>query len=103
MDTLTTKQREQFQREVEAYLELQKPIYHLAVDLGINAFKRELDIPGLTKSLKNKLIKAYKKRAWAEYHGKARDRGTFPTHPSRGKKMDIDSHEEESIINVKKK
>jgi len=74
---------------MDAYVEWQKPIWHTPIDLGITAFKRELDIPGLTKSLKNKLIKAYKKRAWAEYHGKARDRGTFPTHNVQSKHVKI--------------
>lgn len=89
------------ERQIEVYLELQKPIYHLAIDLGISAFKREIDEVGPSKSLRNKLIRAYKKRAWAEYHGKARHRGTFPTHPNYGHSIKITITEETTQIKVK--
>lgn len=66
--------------ELKAYLEYQKPIYHTTINHGIKRLKRELRElhPGQNM---NKLIKAYKRRAWSEYAGIARHRGSFPTHP----------------------
>lgn len=77
------------QRQLELYKEWQKPMWHTPISLGIREFKKKLDVPGLSKGLKSKLIKAYKKRAWAEYHGTARDRGTFPTHNANSKHVKI--------------
>lgn len=82
---------------MDAYIEYQKPMYHTPVDLGITAFKRELKDTGASKRLIGKLVRAFKKRAWAEYHAVARDRGTFPTHRDTAKTIEVATTETESI------
>lgn len=83
------KQSEQVTAMMEAALELQKLIYHLPADLGINEFKRVARSTSLSKSAQNKLIKAYKKRSWMEFGGVTRGRGTFPVHSAYGRKVKI--------------
>lgn len=80
-----------FQNMITAQMELQKPIYHRTVDLGIRQFKtlvRQLN-PGAPKSKINMLINAYKKRAWMETDGVIRGKGSFPTHPKYGKDVKV--------------
>lgn len=76
---------------MEAALEYQHPRHHTPVVLGINHFKRELAInfPNLKKSMRNKLVKAFKKRSWMEFQGITKGRGTFPTHPRYGKDVKV--------------
>lgn len=76
---------------LEAYMELQKPQYHTPVILGIKHFKRELaeNFPTLKKSSRNKLVRAFKKRAWMEFTAISRLKGTFPTHPVYGKEVKV--------------
>lgn len=95
------KKDDKFEKMMEAYMELQKPIYHIPTNLGINAFKREAKAAGLPRGFTNKLIKAYKKRSWMEYRGIARYRGTFPAHPKYGKGIKVKIVESETTINVK--
>lgn len=80
---------------MEAYIELQKPIYHTPINLEINKFKREVRKRFSSKVLQSKLIRAYKKRSWMEYEGVARHRGNFPTHPAYGKKLNITGAKDE--------
>lgn len=87
----------QMEALIEAYIELQKPIYHTPINLGINQFKKEARNSGLAKNFVNRLVKAYKKRSWMEYEGLARHRGNFPTHPSYGKSLDISGSTGESV------
>lgn len=77
--------------QLEAYLESQHEIYHTPVFLGIKHFKRELAInfPDMKKSVRSGLIAAYKKRSWMEFLGISKNRGTFPTHPTYGKKVKL--------------
>lgn len=91
MGPLSEKQKKLFEAQIQAHLELQKPIYHTPINLGINKFKREIDevFPDLKRSVRNKLIKALKKRSWMDYHGIVRDRGTFPTHTVIAKSVKI--------------
>lgn len=91
-----------FEKALEAYMELQKPIHHLPINLGITMFKKEARAAGLKKSFTNKLIRAYKKRSWMEYRGVARYRGTFPTHPAYGNSVEVKSVESETTVNVKR-
>lgn len=76
---------------MEAALEWQKPIYHLPTDLGINEFKRQVNLrfANTKRSFRNKLIRSYKKRSWMEFQGVTKGRGTFPTHPVYGKKIKV--------------
>jgi hypothetical protein len=90
----------EFQAQVEAYMELQNPIYHTPIDLGISAFKREITVPGISRAFRNKLIKAYKKRAWMQYRGVAKNRGTFPTHPVYGTALEVTGENKETKIKV---
>ena len=76
---------------IAASLELQKPIYHTPINLGIKEFKRRVRQQFTNKVLQNRLISAFKKRGWMEYEGVARHRGNFPTHPEYGKKVNIRS------------
>jgi hypothetical protein len=66
-------------------------LYHIPTQLGIGEFKRLVNeqFAGNSKSFRNRLIRAYKKRAWAEYGGVARGRGTSPTHSVRGKSIKV--------------
>lgn len=81
------------QLAMEAYVEQQNPIYHTPIHLGINYFKRELAInfPDITKSVRNRLVKSFKKRSWMEYQGISKGRGTFPTHPAYGKSVKVNT------------
>lgn len=88
---------------IAASLELQKPIYHTPINLGINEFKRLVRSKFDNKVLQNRLIRAFKKRGWMEYESVARHRGNFPTHPEYGKSVDVTANEEESSIKVKVK
>lgn len=77
--------------QLAAFMELQKPIYHRTMDLGIRKFKtlvRQMN-PGAPKSKINLLIKAYKRRSWMEADGVIRGKGSFPTHPQYGKKVKV--------------
>ena len=90
------------QNQLEAYLELQKSIWHFTVDLGINEFKRMIRSAFKGKSsYANKLIKAFKKRAWMEYKGVARHRGSYPVHPHYGNDVVVDEQTEEVAVKVK--
>ena len=66
-------------------------LYRIPTQLGIGEFKRLVNeqFAGNSKSFRNRLIRAYKKRAWAEYEGMARGRGTSPTHSVRGKSIKV--------------
>ena len=89
-----------FQDRLDAYIEWQNPIYHIPVDLGIKAFKREALAVGLPRPLVNKLVRAYKKRSWMEYRGLARYRGSYPAHGSIGKKIEVKYVKSESEVKV---
>ena len=90
------------QDQLEAYLELQRPIWHFTVDLGINEFKRMIRSSFKGKSsYANRLIKAFKKRGWMEYKGIARHRGSYPVHPHYGNDVAVDDQTEETVIKVK--
>lgn len=70
-----------------AFIEQQKKIYHFPVSLGINEFKRLVkETPGMSRSVKNKLIASYKKRSWIEFDLVARGRGNAPTYKLPNKK-----------------
>lgn len=88
---------------IAASMELQKPIYHTPINLGIKEFKRLVRSKFDNKVLQNRLIRAFKKRGWMEYESVARHRGNFPTHPEYGKSVDVTANEEESSIKVKVK
>lgn len=81
-----------FEERLEAALELTRPIYHIPTQLGIGEFKRLVNerFAGNSKSFRNRLIKAYKKRAWMEFEGVSRGRGAAPVRPAYGKKLAID-------------
>lgn len=89
-----------FEAAMEAYMESQKEIYHTPINLGINEFKRKVRIPFIKVSTQNKLIKAFKKRAWMEYEGIARHRGNFPVHLEYGKALGIETEETETKVKV---
>lgn len=78
---------------MEAMLEYQSPIHHTPVFLGIKHFKKELAInfPDISKSVRNRLVAAFKKRSWMEFQGISKGRGTFPTHPSYGKSVKVNT------------
>lgn len=86
-------QDEGFQSLLEATLEFQKPEWHTPVNLGINEFKKVVRGAGLSKSAQNKLIRGYKKRAWMEWTGVSRLKGTFPVHPNYGKSVEVEHNE----------
>ena len=92
-----TKARE---NAIAAAMELQKPIYHTPINLGINEFKRLVRSKFDNKVLQNRLIRAFKKRGWMEYESVARHRGNFPTHPEYGKSVDVTANEDEAPIKV---
>ena len=77
--------------QLTAFMELQKPIYHRTVDLGIRKFKAEMRRlnPNAKQSVINRFIRAYKKRAWMETDGVIRGKGSFPTHPKYGKDVKV--------------
>jgi hypothetical protein len=62
---------------------------HTIVNIGINEFKKVCRSTALPKASQNKLIKGYKRRAWMEWTGVSRLRGSFPTHPDYGKKIKV--------------
>lgn len=62
---------------------------HLTVNIGINEFKNVCRSTALPKASQNKLIKGYKRRAWMEWTGVSRLKGSFPTHPAYGKKIKV--------------
>ena len=66
-------------------------LYRIPAQLGIGEFKRLVNerFAGNSKSFRNRLIRAYKKRTWAEYGGVARGRGTSPTHSVQGKSIKV--------------
>ncbi len=81
---------------LEAFIEQQKKIYHFPVSLGINEFKRLVKgTPGMSRSVKNKLIASYKKRSWIEFDSVARGRGNAPTYKLPNKKKINVSYSEE--------
>ena len=85
---------------IEAAMELQKPIYHTPINLGINEFKRR--VATLPKKLRVQLTKAYKKRAWIEFESMSKGRGTFPSFVSRvQKKIPIIGESIEHVIGVR--
>ena len=90
-----------FQNALDAYVESQKKIYHIPVNLGVSAFKREARLLGLPKSTTNKLIQAYKKRSWMEYQGIARNRGSYPAHRAIGNKIEVKYTESKHNVTVK--
>ncbi len=79
---------------VTASMELQKPIYHTPINLGIKEFKRLVRSQFNNKVLQNRLIRSFKKRGWMEYEGVARHRGNFPTHPEYGKSVEVAMYED---------
>lgn len=81
-------------------MELQKPIYHTPINLGINEFKRLARSRFKDKALINKLVRSFKKRAWMEYRGVARYRGNFPTHPRYWRDVDVMVEDAETNIEV---
>lgn len=86
-----------------AAAEMQKSIHHTPIKLGINEFKRMVRERFGSSKVQNRLISAFKKRAWMEYEGIARDRGNFPTHMEYGIKVHIggpDETEETIRVNV---
>lgn len=87
-------------KEIEAYLEFKKPIWHFTVDLGINEFKKKARETFGNGALANKLIKAFKRRAWMEYKGVARHRGSYPVHPNYGSDVAVDEQTEETVVKV---
>lgn len=89
--------------QLSAIFELKKPIYHRTVNLGVKGFKRMLSNGNVTGSVRYKLIKAYKKRAWMEFDGASRLKGSFPTHPEYGKHLNIDEIKEEEVTEYKVK
>lgn len=90
-----------FQSLLEATLEFQKPEWHTPVDLGIKEFKKVVKGAVKSKAVQNKLIRGYKKRAWMEWTGVSRLRGTFPTHPNYGKSMEVEHSESDNTeINI---
>lgn len=61
--------------------------------LGIKEFKRQIAGSELIvkKSMRNKMVKAYKKRAWMEYIGATRFKGIpYPSHPKYGRSMEVE-------------
>lgn len=88
---------------VTASMELQKPIYHTPINLGIKEFKRLVRSQFNNKVLQNRLIHSFKKRGWMEYEGVARHHGNFPTHPEYGKSVDVTGTQDETPIKVKVK
>lgn len=91
-----------FEALVGAFVEYQKPIYHTPINLGINEFKDRVDtaLPGLRKTVRNKLIRAYKNRSWMEYEGLVRHRGNFPTHKCPGKGINVEITTNEMEVSV---
>lgn len=88
---------------IAAAMELQKPIYHTPIDLGIKEFKRLVRSKFDNKVLQNRLIRAFKKRGWMEYEAVARHRGNFPTHPEYGTSVEVTANEDEAPVKVKVK
>lgn len=85
----------------EAYMELQKPIYHIPTNLGINAFKKGLQGHGLSRHMINRMVKIYKRRSWMEFRGISRGRGTFPTHPVYGNKIEVTDNSNNGEVKVR--
>lgn len=83
-----------------AAAEMQKSIHHTPIKLDINEFKRMVRERFGSKKIQNRLISAFKKRAWMEYEGIARDRGNFPTHMEYGVKVHVDASETEEKVKV---
>lgn len=77
-----------YEEFIKAMTESQK-YEHLTVNIGINEFKKVCRSTALPKASQNKLIKGYKRRAWMEWTGVSRLKGSFPTHPDYGKKIKV--------------
>ncbi len=82
--------------------ELQKPIYHRTMDMNIRKFKAEMRRlnPMAPKSALNKVILAYKRRAWMEADGVTRLKGSFPAHPQYGRKVKVTTTKDEHEVKV---
>lgn len=76
-------------QELVNIVEESKKFEHNTVNIGINEFKRVCRSTALPKASQNKLIKGYKRRAWMEWTGVSRLKGSFPTHPAYGKKIKV--------------
>ena len=79
-----------------------KKFEHNTVNISINEFKRVCRSTALPKASQNKLIKGYKRRAWMEWTGVSKLRGSFPTHPDYGKKIKV-KHSPKFIDNIEVK
>lgn len=95
------KPTQDMEKMMELYIELQKPIYHTPINLGINAFKRTVKEVTSSKHLQRKLTKAFKRRGWMEYMSIARYRGNFPTHPHYGESLEVTEEKSEFKVKVK--
>lgn len=85
---------------IEAYMELQNPIYKIPTHLGIKAFKKGLQGHGLSKHMINKMVRIYKRRSWMEFQGISRGRGTFPVHKRYGTKIEVTDNSNNGEVNV---
>lgn len=91
----------EFESLLAAHLEYQKPHWHRPVDLGIKGFKKFVrDLP-ISKKTQNFMIRRYKTRAWMEFDALPGPKGTFPTHPVYGNKVEVEYTEEQYDIEVK--
>lgn len=91
----------QMSAALEAYIESMKEMWHTPIHLGIKRLKQELRAVHGDTPYVNKLIAAYKKRAWMEFAAVARHRGTYPTHPHYGTKQEVSGETETTEIKVK--
>ena len=61
--------------------EINNPVWHFSVDLGINKFKKYIKtVPGFSKHMVNDQIKRYRLKAWGEYTELVDHKGSFPIH-----------------------
>lgn len=92
---------EESMARLAALVEWNKPHWHRPVDLGIKGFKRFVrDLP-ISKKTQNFMIRRYKSRAWMEFEALPGPKGSFPTHPVYGTKVEVEYTEEQFDIKVK--
>lgn len=91
----------EFDNLIAAHLEKQKGIYHIPVDMNIRKFKAIVRNAGFNKKVEGQLIRAYKKRAWAEFASMTRGRGNSPTYKIKRKTLTVQIIESDYEIEVK--
>ena len=90
-------------QRLELLKEWNSPRWHTPVNLGIKEFKAFVRGTALSKKAQHFMIKRYKNRAWMTFDGLAQGRrGTFPTHPVYGTRVDVKGTSKSYKIGVNK-